>query len=1022
MNPENVLVITFTNQAVEELKSRLKAESLEITTFHSFAVKILREQALEAGVHPQFTILDSTISQATLHNISKEHLLISGLMGFLSVGEIVDLFQKIALRGLEIETIRSNTEIERQKLPQKLDRIKHEIRSHLEELREICSDTTKNSKSKEKVLELLQEQEEIHALVNQLSLDMNLGLRICSILEQKFVGLQRINEPFKEVIDQLKSNITKCKGLVVENSSESRQREVFDLLGRIEDDYVEFKEKNQLLDYCDLEAKVLGLFRNKAWVREYYQGKYSHILVDEYQDTSLVQKEILGLLASKNICIVGDPKQSIYGFRHGTPEVLYLKEKNLEEIILTKNYRSHPDILRYVNAIMGRLIGENYYPLEGGLQESEGGVNVLTLPLANNREAEIELQAQAVANTIMNNGIEKCAVLLQTATHVPAIVKLLQKRGIPCNVIGHEGIFSSKVARDIVSFMELMKDDSKLLYWVEVLKNFLNYSHNELEEFVREHNKGKGISHTLKEHFGIKGLNTYGLITKYRSRYRLSRLQDLLFSWLVITKYLQKNSSKEEGTLQLILEKINFMKSDLGWSNDEILDTLKLAEVNHVTVNLPDKGKPMGVTVSTIHQAKGLEYPVVFLLDLKRNRPGLNEKFVLSESGVLVSKNLDSNSNAVTCSFLLEAEYFRLKSQLEDLRLFYVALTRAQKELYLVGNGEGFNVSKTLSEQSSWWSRINCFNSVTDENSRAPLFNRVVIDDKAYSHERNTSPQLKTQLQFNIYSQPNLKVQPSPLSDSNGSSILIQKGYVSKQMSQIVWSVSSLVAFEQCPKKFFFSAIKKFPPLQNYSSKGWTAANYGTFLHRVLEECSQGSFLEDAIKEATSQLFLPDRVVSIFTQKARQELKPIATKDLFCEGSQRVESEMPFYLRQGSDIIHGIIDRISYELDWIEVVDYKSNEKGKIKESDITQLEIYALAIKKLYPKQQLKASLVMLKTGHKEQLDRLDSRLKVRSRWLQETLEKIHHSRYESKCFPAVKNPGCYYCGYKKVCCTEIV
>ncbi len=427
--------------------------------------------------------------------------------------------------------------------------------------------------------------------------------------------------------------------------------------------YTEKKKNINAMDFDDLLYYWHKLLEENKDLREYYSGVFSHILVDEYQDTNRIQGEIVDFMGmlNRNIMVVGDDAQSIYSFRGANfKNIMEFPKKYPDAKIykLETNYRSTPEILNLANT----SISHNKMQFTKNLKsiKNHGHKPVLT------HLRDVMQQAEFVAQRILelrDEGIplEDIAVLYRAHYQSMEIQMELTKRDIPFEIRSGLRFFEQAHIKDVVSFLRVMVNNKDELSWKRLLNlfpkigkrtaeyifDFIKTQDNPLDLFVT-----KKIGEALKKIPKDNIMLWSRLFRELTTLYEKEAIGDMISCVLKYgyTEYLKYNYPNFESRLEDIGQLINF--STKYQSLETFLNELSLMSgISGEDIITADRNDER-VILSTIHQAKGLEWRVVFLVWCAEGRFP-NPKSV--EEG-----NIE-----------------------EERRLFYVATTRAMDELYL---------------------------------------------------------------------------------------------------------------------------------------------------------------------------------------------------------------------------------------------------------------------------------------------------------------------------------------------------
>lgn len=447
----------------------------------------------------------------------------------------------------------------------------------------------------------------------------------------------------------------------------------------VSDVYEEYQKrlrKNQALDFDDLIMKTIQLFQRVPEVLEYYQRKFQYIHVDEYQDTNRAQYTLVKMLASRfqNLCVVGDSDQSIYRWRGADIANILSFEKDYPQakvILLEQNYRSTKRILHAANEVIKNNANRKPKNL---WTENQDGPKIVYY-----RADSEQSEAQYVAGKIKeltSSGARKLsdiAILYRTNAQSRVIEEVFLKSNIEYNIVGGIKFYDRKEIKDILAYLRLIanpNDDISLQRVINVPKRGIGAtSFDKMARYAAEHDIS--IMDALKEidFIGVSpkvakaAYEFYELIKGYTGMQEYLSVTELVEEVLEKSGY--RDMLKVEKTLesQSRLENIdeflsvtkNFEEANEDKSLVAFLTDLALvADIDRLD---EEETKSETCVLMTLHSAKGLEFPVVFLIGL--------------EEGVFPHNR----------SLMDEAEME------EERRLAYVGITRAEEELFLTNAG-----------------------------------------------------------------------------------------------------------------------------------------------------------------------------------------------------------------------------------------------------------------------------------------------------------------------------------------------
>ena len=513
-------------------------------------------------------------------------------------------------------------------------------------------------------------------------------------------------------------------------------------LGDIYKAYVDKCFKAGAMDFDDLLLKTNELLTRFPDVLAKYQNRFRYILVDEYQDTNHSQYLIVRALSDRfqNICVVGDDAQSIYAFRGANINNILNFQKDYDDVTvyrLEQNYRSTKNIVNAANSI----IEKNKQRLEKVVWTANDEGNKILV----NRTMTDGDEGRFVASSIFENAMsqqlkyDNFAVLYRTNAQSRAIEDALRKKDIPYRIYGGLSFYQRKEIKDVLAYLRLIlnpKDE-------EALKRVINYpgrgigqtTIDRLVVAANHYNRSmfevmKNIdSISLKINSGTKGKLT-DFVTMIESFQIMNKNSDAF----QIAEHVTKKTGlvqelKKDGTpegiarIENIEELLNGMR-DFVEEQKEIADTTgSLAEfmedVALATDMDNDKGDDNRVALMTVHLAKGLEFPFVYIV-------GMEEDLFPSAMSMNTRSELE-----------------------EERRLFYVAVTRAEKQAYLTYTQSRYRWGKLIDAEPSRFieeidpSYLEYLTPVT-ENRYKPLIDADIFGDVDKSKLRLRKPQAGT--------------------------------------------------------------------------------------------------------------------------------------------------------------------------------------------------------------------------------------------------------------------------------------
>lgn len=438
-------------------------------------------------------------------------------------------------------------------------------------------------------------------------------------------------------------------------------------IGRAYEMYQKNLKTADAMDFDDIIVNTVKLLEENAAVREYYQKKFRYIMVDEYQDTNHAQYRLASLLAGgrQNICVVGDDDQSIYRFRGATIENILsfeMQYRNAKVIRLEQNYRSTQNILDAANAV----IGHNLERKGKKLWTANGAGDKISLHTAYDEQDEGSYIAEAIMDSV-NKGkkFSDHAVLYRTNAQSNAVERAFVRKGVPYRVIGGHRFYDRKEIKDMIAYLAVICNpsdnvrlrriinepkrgigDTSLNYAAEIA-NGLGISMFEVISHADEYDKLRRASKNL--------MQFSAMIQDLNEKTETMTIDDLFSEMLQQTEYLKSLEADPETYTERIGNIQELSNNLIRYREENENGDLQgfLEEVSLMTDIDNYNAQADTVTLMTLHSAKGLEFPVVFI-------PGM-------ENGIFPGMQ----------------KLFDTAEMEEERRLAYVGITRAKEKLYL---------------------------------------------------------------------------------------------------------------------------------------------------------------------------------------------------------------------------------------------------------------------------------------------------------------------------------------------------
>lgn len=991
-----LLVLTFTEKAANEIKIRLSDElrkarlercrrDLEraaIGTFHGFASRLLKEHPVEAGVDPDFRVMEA--EQADLLKEEAFRRTVKKIYE-----EQKDAFDLLAVYGEE--GVKNG-------ILKVFHAARHEGKAFREFFEENENRRTLLCARREAALP-----EQAALLIRKLpEIDASgwgkfLNLRVWEW--NTFLDFAAWSAAYK---GKRKEGWKEWRQLLGELASLRREplaapwRERFERMALVfEDFYISMKEEKGFLDFDDLQMRAVGLFDGRTpplqKLRERYQKKFKYILVDEFQDTNFLQVRFVELLSSgSNLFLVGDYKQSIYGFRGAEPrmflqkERLYREGKEGERIALSESFRAEPALLDFTNHFFKNLWEEDNFPFEAMTPKTEqvyegSPVEILVTEMKEDEDKESARmrEARGLAAKIHElretGGVPygSMAILFQAMTLSGIYENALKTFGIPYFIVAGRGFYEQPEIRDVLSFLSHLETPFADIPLAATLRSPFFHITDDTLFWLAHDAKAKGDEAPL---YGA--LKDFGRISEIPEEQK-----EQLRSFLAVSAELSE--SKDRVPLSVLvdtmLERTGYELSVLADASGgarryanlkklmalireyEMRDRLTLAsylrtvkrlqlqEVRESEAQIALETGTEAVRLMTVHAAKGLEFPVVFIADLGHQGTHADSKAIIAHAaegyGLRVRNEANREMEAPFFYNVIDEEIKKREDE-EWKRLLYVAMTRAKSRLFLSGvHAPKKNPPETYRAMTSWMDWVMAIGESLSVKMTVPADAAIGKFSRRPAIEKETAREV-------------LETVSQRASPGEGSlEIMKEKAPLSRAIDL---PVSAFVLFRKSPQEFWRRyqigwTVGQPMEEKKPSSKGegtYSPADFGTVMHGLLERLDfkdPERFLERDFLERVFGGLGPAAVA-----EAGQLLRGFWKSPLWGRlgKAKQIRREMDFVLNGRHGLIQGTLDVLFEDEngDW-HLLDYKTaagDEAASQNSAYDLQIEIYGLAAHKI--------------------------------------------------------------------------
>lgn len=1076
VNPTNIVAITFTRKAADEIKGRVrqavgecveqaqtdlermrwqehlqKVESAPISTIHSLCSRILKDNPVETQLDPEFTILEDfeaqdffkeTLQQYLRKNI-KENAALRRLVQTYGVNSFVN--QVTALGDKLSELVREDNLAEpylkaKEELPALQQKLFDAVREVIE-AREALGAKTKGRQTLTEAAGLLDEmQKQLLAPEPDCSL-----LDASGVVKVSGKALAAELTNLKNLRQELNHVLLNAKGCDL----------VQDWLAVLQEFYACLsarKQENNVLFNDDLDLLAIEHLQKNEALRQKYQERYKYIMVDEFQDTNERQRQLIYLLCgnkldnTNNLFIVGDVKQSIYRFRHADVSVFNKVKEDIaqnagQNLGMKTNFRSTQSIVESCNTAFCQLMDlpEEEICLEHHEGANTGGAKVclLQVPYKSKdddlgaKEDKWQKEAEAIAAYLQQElpkvepqfrpGASK-AILLRAMTHCEILRQTLQGYGINCVVVKGKGFYEQQEVLDILNLLAALHNRYASLELAGALRsNYFGLDDATLTQLFWQTENDKPLWDVLLAvGSGELQLNLppeqQALAMQAAERLRSLRQAAALMALPELFAQLWDElkpefvlSQQENGPSKLAnVKKLRRLAQQYCQTKQaslaEWLQNVKDLRASSskepaATVQADD-----ALQIMTIHNSKGLEFDLVILPQLDKSVKGdtASIKYLPGkegEQGLLGIKVPDKEMQLQNSGVyeLAKARDSELEEE-ESRRLLYVAMTRAQKQLLMVGTVAEEKLPEAgiaLPSAKGWWQQLQAvYEADWEKRESSCPWVRLLCADAL-------SPAVAQQgLKQKLALEP-LALAPLPAYAACG---------------RTCFTASALQTYLHCQRQYYYQQVLVVPELEQTvageQAHELPASVTGSIVHKALE--LYNGYNAEAVFAIALDEFAPGAAAT----QAKSMFDAYIVSDLYKALPKKQKRELEFVQPLQRELAaEGVIDLLAFdEADNMIIVDYKTGtppEPDEVKLGYAYQLALYKDAAEKLYPgKRVVRAELHFLQNMSVWQLP-LDKS------YLQEAVELCEEisGKGEEDDFACSCNDSCAYCHYAYLC-----
>lgn len=1076
VNPTNIVAITFTRKAADEIKGRVrqavsecveqaqndlerlrwqehlqKVESAPISTIHSLCSRILRDNPVETQLDPEFTILEDfeaqeffkeTLQQFLRKNI-KENAALRRLVQTYGVNSFVN--QVTALGDKLSELVREDNLAEPYlKAKEELSALQQKLFAAVREVIEAREALGAKTKGRQTLTEAA-------GLLDEMQKQLLAPEPDCSLLDASGVvkvsgkALAAELTNLKNLRQELNHVILNAKGCDL----------VQDWLAVLQEFYACLsarKQENNVLFNDDLDLLAIEHLQKNEALRQKYQERYKYIMVDEFQDTNERQRQLIYLLCGNkldnknNLFIVGDVKQSIYRFRHADVSVFNKVKEDIaqnagQNLGMKTNFRSTQSIVESCNTAFCQLMDlpKEEICLEHHEGANTGGAKVclLQVPYKSKdddlgaKEDKWQKEAAAIAAYLQQElpkvepqlrpGASK-AILLRAMTHCEILRQTLQGYGINCVVVKGKGFYEHQEVLDILNLLAALHNRYASLELAGALRsNYFGLDDATLTKLFWQTENDKPLWDVLQAvGSGELQLNLppeqQALAMQAAERLRSLRQAAALMALPELFAQLWDElkpefvlSQQENGPSKLAnVKKLRRLAQQYCQTKQaslaEWLQNVKDLRASSskepaATVQADD-----ALQIMTIHNSKGLEFDFVILPQLDKSVKGdtASIKYLPGkegEQGLLGIKVPDKEMQLQNSGVyeLAKARDSELEEE-ESRRLLYVAMTRAQKQLLMVGTVAEEKLPDAvigLPAAKGWWQQLQAvYEADWEKRESSCPWVRLLCADAL-------SPAVEQQGEQQKLALEPLALAPLPAYAACG---------------RTCFTASALQTYLHCQRQYYYQQVLAVPELEpaaaGEQAHELPASVIGSIVHKALE--LYNGYNAEAVFAIALDEFAPGAAAT----QAKSMLDAYIVSDLYKALPKKQKRELEFVQPLQQELAaEGVIDLLAFdEDDNMIIVDYKTGtppEPDEVKLGYAYQLALYKDAAEKLYlGKRVVRAELHFLQNMSVWQLP-LDKS------YLQEAIELCEEisGKGEEDDFSCSCNESCAYCHYAYLC-----
>ena len=1000
VDPLRILAITFTEKAAGNMRTRLadafqedpvaraRLERAWVSTVHGFCARLLRENSISAGVDPEFSVADERDSwrmqqesiAAAIEELFAEHpqalkTLVRGLSSYEFEEAVLSAYDAMRGAGVRVE---------------QLSRFREPPGVTPADIALTCNALRGESLSawsyaqKQQFHAALEGAGRITAAHSPREALAAIAAFSCNLTKCK-----RGNNAYN-LLSRLKKMTEEVKYALITAHYAHERHVLLDVFARFDRLYRARKRQAAVLDFADLEEYTVLLLDRHAETRERVQKQFDHILMDEFQDTNGQQANLLRLVRPPDrFYAVGDINQSIFGFRHAEPEGFRRYRQEVEHagrrvVELVDNFRSRPEILSAVETIVAGADGIEPRSLVAGRRfDNPRPVCVDVMSIAPDESAEAQWVARRILEFRPEFDFQDIAVLVRNTEVLPAFTSAFDDAAIPYVVNRGKGFYETREVNDLTHLLRVIANPQDEISMAVVLRSPLVQVSD--EALLLRHT---GAAPTEFSPEDARKLSLFrGRLHEWRMRREYVSFDRLLLEAIDDSGYpWTPNIDKFLAQARAAAPRMSL---------DQFVDELDLVrESNPREPDAPPEDSVNAVKVMTVHSAKGLEFPVVFVAALHKGIDTNLPVVAFSRDYGLGARWRNPAAKEEKNDLFQHAihEERKIRERDESNRLLYVAMTRAEQHLVLSFSDSG-------RKAAHWAAVVTAGLDLDVSQPRDEILTRTAPDGKSWNLRL-----LVGQGAGPAWS----RAAGTPAAASNAAVEFLAPPALTGQHNTNA-TVTDLATFANCPREYYLGKYLGFEgrvPKAGAPAGGAAtdlpANELGIQVHALLAGMPVSGAHPDA-----------QRLAAVFRQS------PLGRRA--ARGApwvRRVEREFAFLMAVEDLVVRGQIDLWFEDQDGSVIVDYKTDDVTVFEAHQRArdyglQLRLYAHAVERVAGRPPGRAWLHFLRPDTLVEVDLTPSLLESPEQIVRDLQEA--QSRQE---FPLNESERCRRCPFFRDLC----